>query len=142
MTRINTIPVQELCDSHVLAEIREITRIPNTIKSGRAIIKDIPKSFTLGKGHVKFFYNKVGYIERRYNELVIECRNREFEVEDKLTSFQNISNHLINDWNPTPESISLIKNRILERLEGMKYIKYYGKEVGIEFFKQLYYGNN
>lgn len=31
MTRINTIPVQELCDSHILAEIREITRIPNTI---------------------------------------------------------------------------------------------------------------
>ena len=129
MTRINTIPVISLCDSHVLAEIREITRIPNTIRSGRAIIKDIPPKFTLGKGHVKFFYNKVGYIERRYNELVIECRNRGFDVEDKSSSFKDIPKHLMNDWHPTPESIQLIQDRISERLSGMKYVKFYGKEV-------------
>jgi len=128
MTRINTIPVQELCDAHVLAEIREITRIPNTIKSGRAIIKDIPRHFTLGKGHVKFFYNKVGYIERRYNELVIECRNRGFNIEDKSDSFSDIPKHLMNDWTPTPESVRLIQERIQERLSNMKYVKFYGKE--------------
>jgi deoxyribonuclease (pyrimidine dimer) len=127
MTRINTIPVQSLCDSHILAEIREITRIPNTIKSGRAIIKNIPPKFTLGTGHVKFFYNKVGYLERRYNELVIECRNRGFNVKDKSSSFDNIPQNLMKDWNPTDESISLIQNRIDEKLAKMKFVKYYGK---------------
>ena len=57
MTRINTIPPQELCDKHLMAEIREITRIPNTIKTGKAIIANIPDTFRLGSGHVKFFYD-------------------------------------------------------------------------------------
>ncbi|HGJ5874346.1 MAG TPA: pyrimidine dimer DNA glycosylase/endonuclease V [Arsenophonus apicola] len=29
MTRINVIPPNELCDQHLLAEHRELTRIPN-----------------------------------------------------------------------------------------------------------------
>jgi hypothetical protein len=35
MTRINLIPVNELTDQHLLAEHREIKRIPNVILSGR-----------------------------------------------------------------------------------------------------------
>ena len=50
MTRINTIPPQELCDKHLMAEIREIARIPNTIKTGKAIIANIPDTFRLGSG--------------------------------------------------------------------------------------------
>jgi hypothetical protein len=82
MTRINAhIPPSELCDSHLLAEHREITRVPNTIRSGRAVIKDIPRKFTLGQGHVKFFYNKIGYIKDRYEQLYDECIARGFNIE-------------------------------------------------------------
>ena len=59
MTRINTVPPQELCDKHLMAEIREITRIPNTIKSGKARIEGIPPDFRLGSGHVNFFTTKL-----------------------------------------------------------------------------------
>ena len=31
MTRINLIPPKELCDQHLLAEFRELTRIPNAV---------------------------------------------------------------------------------------------------------------
>ena len=60
MTRINVaIPVEELTREHLISEHREIKRIPNMIKSGRAKIKNIPPKFKLGPGHVKFFYDKL-----------------------------------------------------------------------------------
>ena len=129
MTRINAnIPPAELCDSHLLAEHREITRVANTIKSGRAIIKDIPKQFTLGTGHVKFFYNKLGFIKKRYNLLYNECVARGFNIESKHNSFEDISPDLFKDWEPTEEANSIIRQRIKERLSKMKTIKYTGYE--------------
>ena len=74
MTRINCgMPVKQLSRQHLIAEHRELIRIPNTIKSGKAIIKDILEKFTLGKGHVKFFYNKLLYLHKRYEELYQEA---------------------------------------------------------------------
>lgn len=35
MTRINLIPPEELCDQHLLAEHRELTRIPNAVARGK-----------------------------------------------------------------------------------------------------------
>ena len=62
MTRINCgIPPCELTDKHLMAEHREIKRIPNCIKKGRYSMTGQPEVFTLGKGHVKFFYNKLKY---------------------------------------------------------------------------------
>ncbi|MFV9998078.1 MAG: pyrimidine dimer DNA glycosylase/endonuclease V [Arsenophonus endosymbiont of Dermacentor nuttalli] len=52
MTRINVIPPNELCDQHLLAEHRELTRIPNYIvkKKGNVTLSTL-SSYTLGKGH-------------------------------------------------------------------------------------------
>lgn len=124
MTRINTIPPQELCDKHLMAELREITRIPNTIKSGKAIINNIPDTFRLGSGHVKFFYNKLLYLKNRYYNLYDECLLRGFNVSDNRNSFDDLPKTLMNDWVPTEESIILIKERIAERMTTMKSIKY------------------
>ena len=63
MTRINVgIPPAELTDKHLLAEHREIKRIPNCIAKGKYNMEGIPDKFKLGKGHVKFFYNKLEYL--------------------------------------------------------------------------------
>lgn len=124
MTRINTIPPQELCDKHLMAEIREITRIPNTIKTGKAIIANIPDTFRLGAGHVKFFYNKLLFLKNRYHNLYDECVLRGFNVSDNKNSFDDLPENLMNDWVPTDESISLIRERIKERMINMKNIKY------------------
>jgi len=124
MTRINTIPPRELCDKHLMAEIREITRIPNTVKSGKARIEGIPATFRLGSGHVKFFYDKMGYLERRYKQLYDECVYRGFNVQDNSGSFKGIPIELMNGWTPTRESVSLIKDRLEEKFKVMKNIKY------------------
>lgn len=91
MTRINVgIEPEELPNKLLLAEHREITRIPNAIKSGRAKFKDIPLEFTLGRGHVKFFYLRCSYLKRRYAAILRECRKRQFNVTDKSTAFTQL----------------------------------------------------
>ena len=48
MTRINLVPVEELSNQHLMAEYRELPRIPNAIKSNRAKIQNIPKNLVWG----------------------------------------------------------------------------------------------
>ena len=99
MTRINAgIHPSELCNKHLLAEHREIKRIPNIIKSGKANLVNIPKEFTLGKGHVKFFYNKLLYLKKRYIEIYNELRHRDFSVTYFGDSFKDLPVELYNDW--------------------------------------------
>lgn len=140
MTRINAgIPVEELSDRHLLAEHREIKRIPNMIASGRAKLENIPEKFTLGKGHVKFFYNKLLYLKERYKQLYRESKKRGFNVTNFIGAFPNsdiivgykwndekqksdaiFAGNLYNNWTPTPEAIELIRQRIKERNEKTK----------------------
>ena len=76
MTRINVgIHPSELPIKMLIAEHREIKRIPNCIKSGRYSLTDIPANFTLGQGHVKFFYNKLAYLRKRYEMIYKTCVN-------------------------------------------------------------------
>lgn len=123
MTRINAgIPVEELSDKHLLAEHREIKRIPNAVISGKAILKDIPKTFTLGKGHVKFFYNKLGYLYMRYLDIYNECCKRGFRVTDFSGAFIvediELRKKVWKAWEPTEEAKQLIRERIKERTNG------------------------
>lgn len=116
MTRINAgIPPQNLKRQHLIAEHREIVRIPNTIKSGKANIKDIPANFTLGKGHVKFFYNKLKFLRNRYELIYQECKARGYKMTYFGNAFSGLPEHLFNDYEPTNESIEIVKKRILER---------------------------
>tara|TARA_R110000772_G_scaffold20466_5_gene56842 strand:- start:11478 stop:11843 length:366 start_codon:yes stop_codon:yes gene_type:complete len=119
MTRINCgIPPAELTDKHLLAEHREIKRIPNMVKSGKAKIENIPNEFTLGKGHVKFFYDKLLYLQNRYEKIYLECVKRGFNITNFNESFiipDNL-NHLVNDYEPTERDRLIIRERIEERL--------------------------
>ena len=123
MTRINTIPVSELTRQHLIAEYREIGRIfdvacraeqrgytPKTYK--------IPVDFCLGTGHVKFFTDKLVFIENRFNDLVLEMQNRGYNPQfTSLAGKKRPKNpDWYNDWQPTEKSQSLIRKRILERL--------------------------
>jgi len=50
MTRINVgVPPKDLSRQHLLAEAREIKRIPNVISKGKYNLKNQPKEFTLFK---------------------------------------------------------------------------------------------
>lgn len=124
MTRINSgIAVETLCDAHLLAEHREIVRTPNLIHKGKYNLANQPKEFTLGKGHVSFFYSRQQYLLDRYKELYNECKARGFNVTDYSSAWENLPKNLCNNYNPTPQAIALLQQRIQERLKGMKNVK-------------------
>lgn len=120
MTRINVgIKPSELIRQHLLAEHREIKRIPNVIKSGRYNMIGQPSKFKLGTGHVKFFYDKIGYLKRRYIELYEECVKRGYNVTDYTEAFGGIDKLLMNDYKETPQDREMLQVRINERLHKM-----------------------
>ena len=120
MTRINVVPVEELCDQHLLAEHRELTRIPNCIVRGRYSLVGQPSKYVLGKGHVKFFYDKLSYLHKRYNMLHEECFRRGFRPGwcwplDVSNQFE-----LWGDYTPTEEAKALNRERIADRMKNFE----------------------
>ena len=117
MTRINAgIPPAELTDKHLIAEHREIKRIPNCIAKGKYKMEGIPDKFKLGTGHVKFFYNKLLYLKKRYLKLYAECIKRGFNVQNYIKAWDNVPEELMNDWKVQWYDIRIIKERINEKL--------------------------
>ena len=123
MTRINSaIPVKNLTDEHLLAEHREIKRLPSclakAIKSGS--IDKIPEKFTLGKGHVLFFLDKMSFIRQRYVKIYNECTIRGMNVQTYLSSFDNIESKYMNEYTTTKEEHVLLVERIRTRITESK----------------------
>ena len=136
MTRINSaIPVKCLTDEHLLAEHREIKRLPynlqKSIKSGS--IKRIPNKFTLGTGHVLFFLDKMLFTMNRYILIRDECKLRRLNVTDYLGNWftNNIPDNCKKDYTPTDEERQLLVERIKERIlkSPKKTWHYYGHEI-------------
>nr|QBM02793.1 hypothetical protein [uncultured archaeon] len=121
MTRINCgiLPI-ELTNKHLIAEHREIKRIPNCVSKGRFNLKNQPEKFTLGTGHVKFFYDKLGYLKKRYEELYVECLKRNINVQYYGNSWNDVPKEMMNDYCPTDSDRKLIRQRILEKLTNKK----------------------
>ena len=116
MTRINVgIPPDELINQHLIAEHREIKRIPNCIAKGKYNMEGIPDKFKLGTGHVKFFYNKLLYLKNRYISLYNECIKRGFNVQNYIAAWDNVPQELMNDYIVEANDIKIIKQRIDER---------------------------
>ena len=137
MTRINSaIPVQHLTDEHLLAEHREIKRLPycleRSLKSRSK--RRIPSEFCLGTGHVLFFLDKMKFISRRYKELYAECYKRGFTVTDYSSNFELISLEYLNDYEPTNNERELLIKRITERLKNSPKLSwhYCGKKISKE----------
>lgn len=127
MTRINSaINVKNLTDEHLLAEHREIKRLPNVFLKVKS---KIPEHFVLGTGHVLFFTNKNIFTLNRYIEIHQECINRGFNVEDYRNNW-NVYNCNI-DYKPTINEYNLLIERISTRIHESKkeYFHYCGKRI-------------
>lgn len=127
MTRINAnIKPKDLIDQHLLAEYREIVRIPNHVKKNTEAvlkrIKDLPPTFTLNTGHVIFFYNKIEFLHKRFLALKEELTIREIKNEMHDEMFLNIPSILYTsiDDNDLIDGNKLIVERILLRISTMK----------------------
>jgi len=119
MTRINLIDPSLLCDKHLMAEYRELIRIPNGVLTGRLKNQypDAPSKYTLGSGHIKFFVDKLEWLYYRHLELHNELLVRGFKVSkmDWSTIVNSpIWKHI--PYTPTPAEISLNLSRIIDRM--------------------------
>lgn len=139
MTRINSaINVLNLTDEHLLAEHREIKRIPSVYSKHNNKNKIIPQKFTLGAGHVLFFINKPFFTILRYKQLYEECLKRNFKVENYIDNwdvYENVKNgHILNDHASSMEEYHLLLDRITERITNTKkpYWHYYGNVISKE----------
>ena len=112
MTRINLIPPKELCDQHLLAEHRELTRIPNAVAKGKFHLKGQPEEYKLGEGHVRFFFNKMAFLKRRYDELHKECKARGFNVQYIWPETLPSLPELWLDYQPTDAALEINRQRI------------------------------
>lgn len=122
MTRINVVPVEELHRLHLIAEAKEITRVFGLARKAQFDIikgkRKISNEYTLGKGHVEMFYNKLKFIADRYESLVAEMKRRGYKPNpiSRQDLLQGIDNRLYGDYTPTQQSIEINKQRILERM--------------------------
>lgn len=122
MTRVNVVPVKKLNVKMLVSEYREISRLPKNLtkslnRKGKPFkLTEIPDSYTLGKGHVKFFYNKMLFLKKRYEALIAEMVSRGYNPTFRDSSiFENCPKEFYNDYTPTIEAIEINRQRIKER---------------------------
>ena len=122
MTRINLVHPSELHQKHLVAEYREIVRVfalvRNRLEKKTFQDSDIPSEYVLGSGHVTFFFDKLGFVADRYESLIREMKVRGYkpnpirreELEDRIDP------RLFKNYVPTPEALTMNRNRIKDRL--------------------------
>jgi deoxyribonuclease (pyrimidine dimer) len=122
MTRINVVDPKELSRQHLVAEYREITRLPGNLntwinrKSKPPSFDEIPVEYKLGTGHVKFFYNKFKYLEKRFEAIIDEMLARGYNPNFTDSSiFKRVDKLYYNDYTPTEEALAINRARIKKR---------------------------
>lgn len=127
MTRINLVPPAELEFRHLWAEYAELPRVFGYVRKLQEAGKvpadvAIPSQYTLGTGHLKFFYDKLGFLVKRQEALVAELQRRG-ERPNYTTPrdlLVGLDAHWLNDYEPTKLALVLSRKRIAERLEAMR----------------------
>lgn len=127
MTRINTVEPSDLTTEWLISEWRELPRIVNELEKHpqRFNIKQIPSDYTLNKGHVLFFRNKLLFLAKRHRELKRELRKRGIK-HDKRVKVElyylapYIKMYACNDWTPNSDDHSILIERLQERFDLRK----------------------
>lgn len=117
MTRINCVPVAELSRQHLIAEYRELPRVfalaHKAYDARRKVVA--PAAYTLGAGHVKFFYQRLGFCRRRFGELREEMLSRGYSPKYDGAPIVTVPSDWHADWEPDSTAIAINRQRILER---------------------------
>ena len=123
MTRINVVPVEELTRQHLVAEYRELPRIYNLVRKridqgNKPTDIKKPETYTLGTGHVTFFYDKLGWLTNRYVSLCNEMKSRGYTVNygDTNALTHGIPSEWFDTFNVDDTMLSINRQRIKDRL--------------------------
>lgn len=125
MTRINLIEPKHLTDRHLVAEYKETTQFLWCVKAradkGQDLV-DMPKNYTLNKGHCLFFYDKGKYLHDRFISLKEEMDfrginyNKELFGERRQKILDAYPQKWFNDYTPDTDAYRLVINRIGTRI--------------------------
>ena len=143
MTRINCVDPSMLSDKHLVAEYAELPRVFRLVLTRTGVesrspafqeartkisrlkdqakwLKATHRTYTMGYGHLKFFYTRCGYLKKRYVELYKEMlrrgmRPRASVVRAVLVRAKFIDKDYCGDWEPTPEDWAKNIKRLKER---------------------------
>jgi deoxyribonuclease (pyrimidine dimer) len=136
MVRINLIEPKRLADQHLIAEYDEILMLFGYVRRYPKL-KEMPPNYTLGKGHMLFFKNKLLYLKKRHELLRNEMRKRGFaqRVKINLNKFPPCLRH---DWVPSVDDKKIIKQRLTQKFKKKpNYYRYYRDEKSLAFFLRL-----
>lgn len=106
MTRINVVPPAELCGKHLVAEYRELPRVFALVRAAIAR-QERPlhvDRYTLGKGHVRFFYTRLAWLAGRQAALIAEMVRRGYNPQ------------WCGDWIPDADAMRANRERIAARM--------------------------
>lgn len=122
MTRINTIDPELLSDKHLNAEYRELPRIFDLAKEAckrkeSPWDKRNPSKYTMGTGHVRFFYNKLNWLVSRQRAIIAEKDRRGFvsNFTDVNSLIDGIPKVWLGDWQPTDRDYAVNLQRLITR---------------------------
>jgi hypothetical protein len=123
MTRINLVDPSELVGPYLVTEYRELPRVIGLSNAAHARGVDpatFPPTYTMGKGHVTFFYDKVGFLASRFAALVAEMESRGMRPQFRSLPDSTVPESWRRDWSPSDKDIEVNRQRIRESLERME----------------------
>ena len=112
MTRINCIHPSWLADQHLIAEYKELPRV---FTLARLLRPQERGPYKMGTGHVRFFYERTGWLSRRQEALIEECLGRGFNIQ--YTTAPDPLPGLDGDWDPTTDDAQTNLIRLAEKVE-------------------------
>jgi deoxyribonuclease (pyrimidine dimer) len=147
VTRINLVPVEDLADQHLFAEWREIKMVPaalrRSLKTRKTsdILAGVPKRYTLNKGHVTFFFNKMLFLYDRYCELTEELDDRGYNLtyhDLNFIFYRDIPEVFrTQNWESNNDDKKVNIERILLRIsEKPDWYKYHGEKLEPSFYER------
>lgn len=138
MVRINLINPKYLADQHLIAEYNEILMLLGYVKKHSKVnYSKTPTRYKLGKGHILFFKDKIGYLKKRFEIIKKEMFKRGFigkiDINTKL-----FDKKLVKDWRPDSIDKNIIKVRLIQKIKlKPEYYRYYGDKKPKEFFIKM-----
>lgn len=136
MVRVNLINPEKLADQHLIAEYAEILILRQYILNYPST-ENLPEHFTLNKGHMRFFKDKVRYLKERHDRIRKEMIKRKFQpkIIFNLKGFKKMN---LQNWKPCLKDKNIIKKRIKTKLRKKpKFYRYYGQNKKLNFFINL-----
>ena len=124
----------------MFAEYRDLKHVSKSLlrslktRKWEDIKKEIPKEFTLGKGHVKFFWDKLSFITKRSEACYHELIKRGYNIPPYNSAEYNVAGPIwlyleTRDIDYVPSSNDIAKSvaRITEKIMMKpEWYKYYG----------------